>query len=61
MEKYQVNNWEEKKKQLKKDHPHLSGDDLLYEIGKEEELLKRLQEKTKRNKEELRKWLTLMG
>jgi hypothetical protein len=30
-------------------------------LGKEEELLKRLQEKLKKNKHEIRKWLSLMG
>lgn len=61
MEKNRIENWEAKKGQLKRDYPQLSSEDLLYGIGKEEELLQRLQEKTKKNKEELRKWLTLMG
>ncbi|MDQ6843840.1 MAG: general stress protein CsbD [Bacteroidota bacterium] len=61
MEAKKFNDWETKKTQLKRDHPHLTNDDLLYEIGKEEELLERLQKKMNKNKKEIRKWLSLMG
>ena len=56
-----INDWETKKEQLKKEHPHLTNEDLLYEIGKEEEMLERLQNKMSTNKKEIRKWLSLMG
>ncbi len=61
MEAEKFNDWETKKTQLKRDYPHLTNDDLLYEIGKEEELLERLQKKMNKNKKEIRKWLSLMG
>ena len=61
MKNERIENWELKKAKLLKEHPDLTTDDLIYEIGKEEELLKRLEEKLKQNKEEIRKWLSLMG
>ena len=41
--------------------PDLTDQDLVYEIGKEEELLERLQKKLNKNEHEIRKWLSLMG
>jgi len=35
---------------------HLTDDDLKYEEGKEDELLGRLQQKTGKTKDDLRKW-----
>jgi len=61
MENEKIENWEQKKKDLKKAFPDLTDDDLLYELGKEEDLLKRLQKKLNKNKHEIRKWLSLMG
>ena len=61
MEAEKFNDWETKKTQLKRDYPQLTNDDLLYEIGKEEELLERLQKKMNNHKKEIRKWLSLMG
>ncbi len=61
MQTERINDWETKKEQLKKEHPHLTNEDLLYEIGKEEELLERLQKKMNTNEKEIRKWLSLMG
>jgi len=61
MENIQIKNWEEKKLELKKKHPHLTDEDLKYEIGKEGDLLKRLQKKTGTGQGELGKWLHLMG
>lgn len=54
-------NWEQTKLKLQKEYPHLTEDDLCYEIGKEEELLKRLQEKLGKTKKEIRNWLSVMG
>jgi hypothetical protein len=51
---------------LKKDdplYPHLTDEDLTYEIGKEQELLKRAtKERWNKNEHEIRAgWLSLMG
>ena len=46
-------NWEQAKKRLQEQYPHLTNDDLAYEIGKEGELLKRLQVKTGKTKRRL--------
>lgn len=54
-------NWEESKKRLKQQYPHLTDEDLYYEIGKEEELLERLQGKMNKTKEEIFNWLHIMG
>ncbi len=56
-----INDWEAKKDQLKKEYPHLTNEDLVYEVGKEAELLERLQKKMSKNKKEITKWLSLMG
>ncbi len=61
MQTEKINDWETKKEQLKKEYPDLTTDDLAYEIGKEEELLERLQKKMSKNKKEITKWLSLMG
>lgn len=59
-EKY-IDNWPSKKEHLKKRFPELTDEDLAYQIGKEEELLKRLQKKLGKSEDEIRKWLTWMG
>jgi hypothetical protein len=61
MKNERIKNWEQTKEQLKKEFPDLMKDDLLYELEKDKELLKRLQEKLNKNKHEIRKWLSLMG
>lgn len=61
MKEEKIEDWELKKAKLLKEHPELTTDDLIYEIGKEEELLKKLEEKLKKNRQEIRKWLSLMG
>jgi hypothetical protein len=61
MKKQEIQNWQTIKDAIKKDHPDLTEHDLLYEIGKEEELLKRLQIKLNKTEHEIRKWLSLMG
>jgi hypothetical protein len=40
MKNERIENWEQKKEHLKKELPYLTEDDLLYQMGKEEELLK---------------------
>lgn len=54
-------NWEHKNDHLKKEFTDLTEDELLCELGKDTELLKRLQEKLNKTKHEIRKWLSLMG
>ena len=53
--------WRTAREHLKKEYPHLTEDDLMYEAGKEEEWLERLQAKVNKSKHEIRHWLSLMG
>ncbi|HNP21159.1 MAG TPA: hypothetical protein PKM63_01015 [Panacibacter sp.] len=53
--------WEAVKAEIKKEHPHLTDDDLACEIGKEAAMLRDLQKKLKMNEHQIRKWLSLMG
>ena len=48
-------NWNEVAGKLKQQFANLTDDDLLFQKGKEEELLGRLQAKVGKTKEELRK------
>jgi len=48
--------WNTVKGKLKQAYGNLTDDDLKYEEGKDEELLGRLQTKTGKSKDELRKW-----
>ena len=48
--------WNTVKGKLKQAYGNLTDDDLKYEEGKDEELLGRLQNKTGKTKDELRKW-----
>lgn len=48
-------NWNQIKGKLKQQYADLTDDDLTYAEGKEDELLGRLQEKTGKSKDELRK------
>jgi uncharacterized protein YjbJ (UPF0337 family) len=50
-------NWNMIKGKIKQSFANVTDDDLLYEEGKEEELYGRLQKKTGKNKEELKKWI----
>src|SRR5204863_2477946 len=50
-------NWNEMKGKLKQKYANLTDDDLLFEEGKDEELLGRLQQKTGETKEKLRDFL----
>lgn len=62
MEKPDIkNNWHRWKHKVKEQYPNLSDEDLEYEIDKEEDLLERLQEKTRKTKKEIYNWLHLMG
>lgn len=48
-------NWNEQKGKLKQKFANLTDDDLMFEEGKEDELLGRLQKKLGKSKEELNK------
>jgi uncharacterized protein YjbJ (UPF0337 family) len=51
-------NWNEMKGKLKQKYANLTDDDLLYEEGKEDELLGRLQKKLGKSKDEVNKIIT---
>ena len=48
--------WNTVKGKLKQAYGDLTDDDLKYEEGKDDELLGRLQQKTGKTKDDLRKW-----
>jgi uncharacterized protein YjbJ (UPF0337 family) len=48
--------WNELKGKLKRAYGNLTDDDLIYEDGKDDELLGRLQKKTGKTKDDLRNW-----
>lgn len=50
-------NWNELKGKIKQQYADLTDDDLLYEEGKEDELLGRIQQKTGKTKEEVKSWI----
>ena len=50
-------NWNEVKGKAKQQWANLTDDDLLYEEGKEDELYGRIQKKTGKTKEEVKKWI----
>lgn len=49
--------WNEVKGKAKQSYADLTDDDLLYEEGKEDELLGRLQKKTGKTRDEVVNWL----
>ena len=53
-------NWNQIKGKLKQQYADLTDDDLTYVEGKEDELLGRLQERTGKSKDELRKQINEM-
>jgi uncharacterized protein YjbJ (UPF0337 family) len=50
-------NWNELKGKAKKEYAGLTDDDLLYEDGKDDELIGRLQKKIGKTKEEVIQWV----
>ena len=50
-------NWNEVKGKIKQKYANLTDDDLLYEEGKDDELLGRIQKKTGVAKEEIKSWI----
>lgn len=53
--------WPDIRNKILTTHPDLKQEELVYQIGKEEELLRTLGEKLKMNRAEIDKWLSLMG
>jgi len=49
--------WNEIKGKVKQSYADITDDDLLYEEGKEDELLGRLQKKTGKTRDEIVNWL----
>lgn len=49
--------WNEVKGKIKQQYATLTDDDLLYEEGKDDELLGRIQQKVGQSKEEIKKWI----
>jgi uncharacterized protein YjbJ (UPF0337 family) len=49
--------WNEVKGKAKQQYADLTDDDLLYEEGKDDELLGRLQKKIGKTKEEVKSWI----
>lgn len=49
-------NWNELKGRAKQEWADLTDDDLLYEVGKEDELYGRIQKKTGKTKDEVKNW-----
>lgn len=49
--------WNEAKCKIKQKYADLTDDDLAYEEGKEDELLGRLQQKTGKTKDEVKRWI----
>lgn len=49
--------WNELKGKVKQQYADLTDNDLMYEEGKEDELLGKLQTKTGKTKAEVEKWL----
>jgi len=50
-------NWNEVKGKIKQKYANLTDDDLLYEEGKDDELLGRIQKKTGAAKEDIKAWI----
>lgn len=52
--------WNELKGKVKQQYADLTDDDLMYEEGKEDELLGRIQKTTGKTREEVEDWLNRM-
>ncbi len=50
-------NWDELKGKMKKEYADLTDDDLLYEEGKDDELLGKLQQKIGKTKDQVIDWI----
>lgn len=50
-------NWNQIKGKLRQEYAILNDNDLAYEVGQEEELLGKIQEKTGKTKEEIKEFI----
>lgn len=50
-------NWNEVKGKIKQKYGNITDDDLIYNEGKDDELLGRLQKKIGKSKQELKSWI----
>lgn len=50
-------NWNEVKGKIKQQYADFTDDDLLYEEGKDEELVGRIQKKIGQSKEKVKEWI----
>jgi len=50
-------NWNEMKGKMKQKYASLTDDDLMYDEGKDDELLGRIQKKIGQSKDEVIKWI----
>ena len=60
METWKLNlkgNWNEVKGKAKQEYADLTDDDLMYEEGKDEELIGRIQQKIGKTKQEVKDWI----
>ena len=60
METWKLNmkgNWNELKGKAKKEYAELTDDDLMYEEGKDDELVGRIQQKIGKTKQEVIDWI----
>lgn len=60
MESWKLNlkgNWNEVKGKIKQKYANVTDDDLLYEEGKDDELLGRIQKKVGQTKEKVKEWI----
>lgn len=53
-------NWNEVKGKIKKEYGDLTDDDLMYEEGKQDEWLGRMQQKIGKTKHEIKEWIDRM-
>ena len=54
-------NWNVIKGKMKEEYAELTEDDLLYEEGKEDQMLGRIQKKTGKTKQEVKDWIDSIG
>lgn len=54
-------NWKEIKGKMKQEYAELTDNDLIYEKGKEEEMIGRLQTKLGKTKQEIKDWIDSIG
>ncbi|CAA6811999.1 MAG: CsbD family protein [uncultured Aureispira sp.] len=54
-------NWNEIKGKMKQEYAELTDNDLMYEKGKEDEMLGLLQQKLGKTKEDIKRWIDSIG